>query len=747
MDFAQHCGEGFGANWRGILFRQSYPQLADVVAKSKKWFYQIFPKARFNEASYTWKWPDGEELLLRHMKSPDDYWNYHGHEYPWIGWEELTNWPDLVCYDKMKACSRSSHPGMPRKYRSTCNPYGVGHGVVKMRFIDPAPALQLIEDNLGKRVRIHGDVEENRILLAADPEYIGKLDAIDDENLRKAWRFGDWDIVAGGIFTEVWEPTKHILEPFDIPKTWRVDRSFDWGSSKPFSIGWWAESDGSEVMLKDGTKRNFPRGTLFRINEWYGWNGKPNEGLKMLAADVAKGIKERESNMGLTVRPGPADNSIFDTQDGHCIADNMAAQGVRWERCDKSPGSRTNGWELVRGRLAASKKHPMEEPGLFVFNICRQWLRTVPTMPRDEKKMDDVDSDAEDHCFSADTQILTSNGTRRISDIIGTTGKVLTADGLWANYKDCRLTRNEADTVTVYFSDGSNVKCTPDHLFMTKKGWQKALYLSDETCYSVYNISARSLQWSHEKLARQSKNLTGSIITSAGHILGARAYCCTGWFLSTTTALFQGVCTYITKIKTGATTVLKTLTYSTSQHTRLCTQAAGMTTNSPIQRGSVPPSGTDQSRGRNGIVSRAQKMEPSCHPNSCSASIAGNQWQSRQQIGHNSDIVLKTANQPQGGKAGSITLKGLVLTAIKSLESINIGQRRHAAGNAGPLGENKKVLRVEAGNPADVYCLSVPGYNAFALANGIMVKNCGDETRYRVSMPRRTATQGSASMR
>jgi hypothetical protein len=398
MDFAQHVGEGFGANWRGILFRQTYPQLADVVAKSKKWFFQIFPGAKFNAADYTWKWPTGEELLLRHMKSPDDYWNYHGHEYPWIGWEELTNWPSLDCYDKMKACSRSSHPGMPRKYRATCNPYGVGHGAVKMRFIDPAPALTPINDEHGQaRVRIHGDVEENHVLLNADPEYLSKLDCIEDDNLRKAWRYGDWDIVAGGIFTEVWSAPHHVLQPFDIPKSWRVDRAFDWGSSRPFSVGWWAESDGTEATLADGTKRNFPRGTLFLIHEWYGWTGKQNEGMKMLASDIARGVLEREKKMKLTVRPGPADNSIFDTQDGHCIADNMATVGVRWERSDKSPGSRLNGWELIRQRLSASKKFPMEEPGLFVFEHCRQWLRTVPTLPRDEKKPDDVDTDAEDH--------------------------------------------------------------------------------------------------------------------------------------------------------------------------------------------------------------------------------------------------------------------------------------------------------------------------------------------------------------
>jgi len=36
-------------------------------------------------------------------------------------------------------------------------------------------------------------------------------------------------------------------------------------------------------------------------------------------------------------------------------------------------------------------------PCLFVFNQCRQFIRTVPALPPDEVDMDDVDSKAEDH--------------------------------------------------------------------------------------------------------------------------------------------------------------------------------------------------------------------------------------------------------------------------------------------------------------------------------------------------------------
>lgn len=402
-DFAQHCGRGYGAHWRGILFRQTYKQLSDVITKCKEWYYPSFPGIKFNASDFVWKWPTGEELLLRHFATPDDYWNYHGHEYPWIGWEELTNWPSMECYESMKSCSRSSNPGMPRKYRANCNPYGVGHNAVKGYFIDPMPAGVVYKDPVTglERVRIHGNVEENDILLQADPEYIAKLDSITNENKKKAWRYGDWDIVAGGIFDDVWEPRIHVLsgwQPRHIPSSWRIDRSFDWGSSAPFSVGWWARSDGSTIKLPDGTERTFPRGTLFRIGEWYGWNGKANEGVRMLSSNIAKGILEREAAMGIAgrVRVGPADASIFDTVEGKTIANEMGLVGVPWEPSMKNPGSRKIGWERIREMMQASIDN--EGPGLYIFDSCRDgFLRTVPVLPRDEANPDDIDKRAEDH--------------------------------------------------------------------------------------------------------------------------------------------------------------------------------------------------------------------------------------------------------------------------------------------------------------------------------------------------------------
>jgi len=218
--------------------------------------------------------------------------------------------------------------------------------------------------------------------------------------------------VSGGMFDDVWDQHKNIVPRFPVPGSWRVDRSFDWGSSAPFSVGWWAQSDGTDYQAADGQWRSTVRGDLFRIAEWYGWNGQPNKGLKMLAIDIAKGIKERELIMfpNRRVLAGPADSSIFGVENGMSIGLDMAKKirmdngqmlpGIQWTTADKRPGSRKTGWEHMRKMIRDAQPKdgvPREKPGLFVFDNCDQFIRTVPVLPRSEKDPDDVDSDAEDH--------------------------------------------------------------------------------------------------------------------------------------------------------------------------------------------------------------------------------------------------------------------------------------------------------------------------------------------------------------
>jgi hypothetical protein len=216
MSFAQHVGRGFGAEWRGILFRETYKQLRDVKKKSRKWFPRIFPGAKYNESDDFWTFPDGEVLIFAHLRTLADYDNYHGHEYPWIGFEELCNWGTPDAYLAMFSCCRSTFPGMPRMIRFTTNPWGAGLNWVKGRFRLPEMLNRVIQvEGEHPRVAIHGAMADNKALLEADPDYPNTIRAAaKNPDQLKAWMEGTWDGASGGVFDDVWSAWHHIVMPF-----------------------------------------------------------------------------------------------------------------------------------------------------------------------------------------------------------------------------------------------------------------------------------------------------------------------------------------------------------------------------------------------------------------------------------------------------------------------------------------------------------------------------------------------------
>lgn len=393
----------YGKDAYGVFFRKTYDELEQVQEFAQK----IFPLvgARYSAYKRTWYFPNGAKLKMRYLDKDKDANRYQGHEYTWICFEELTNWASPKPIDKLRACLRSG-AGVPCYLRATGNPGGVGHNWVKGRYIDPSsPGLPFYNNEQEVwRIFIPATLDDNPKLTENDPNYWKRLVAAanGDKELLRAWRQGDWDIIAGGMLDDVFDRSRHIIQPFEIPYSWYVDRTFDWGSSSPFSVIWWAESDGT--VAPNGII--YPRGTMFVISEWYGWNGKPNEGNKMLAHEIADGILEREKTgmlRSLLINDGAADTQIWQSDPliGISIADEMAERGVNWLKADKTPGSRKQGWQRLRRFLKASSSFPMEEAGLFIFNNCVQWVRTVPVLPRYEKDRDDVDPNAEDHAGDA----------------------------------------------------------------------------------------------------------------------------------------------------------------------------------------------------------------------------------------------------------------------------------------------------------------------------------------------------------
>lgn len=423
------------------LFRRKFPDLYKNHMEGPsgypnllaRWVQAGYAKINYSDNCITFPF-NGAKIHLCHLKDEKNIYDYQGAEIHVLMMDELTHFTEnmyrylrgrlrlggLIVPDYLKDC-------FPRILNGS-NPGGIGHNFVKKTFITPAEPLQLVRQSPSEggllRQYIPAKLDDNPTMALNDPMYIHRLEGLGNAALVKAMKNGDWNIVAGGALDDVW--TDRIKMPrFQIPKSWRLDRSMDWGSAKPFSILWYAEADGTEATLPDGRKWSPPAGTIFVIHEWYGARGV-NEGLKMSAKNVARGIIDMEYSLELAKwvmskpRPGPADNSIADTQnpDTPTIADDMGSKGVRWERSDKSPGSRKIGLELMRTMLAESGKEHPEEPCLFIFDHCRQLLEHLPVLQRDEKNPEDVDSKQEDHDYdSLRYRVLKGSGAAELLTI------------------------------------------------------------------------------------------------------------------------------------------------------------------------------------------------------------------------------------------------------------------------------------------------------------------------------------------
>lgn len=455
MCFVSQVGRGWGANWRGVIFRQTHPALKDIIKQSKQWIPLIYPDAKFTHNDSTWTFAGGEQLTFSHFATPDDYWSWHGQEIPFIGWEELTSWFTSECYTMMLSCSRSSAPPnpvtgekMPRIVRSTTNPYGPGRLWVKERWLLPDMRNKIrtgikdeANDDLKSRLAIHFKLEANKILMENDPEYRSSIRAAaaGNEAMRAAWLEGDWDISVGGMFDDLWDRAIHVVEPFYIPRSWRLERAFDYGFSKPYSIGIYAISDGTPYRDAQGNLNPSVNGDVYRVAELYGWNGKANHGCEETSGQIAEKLKELEELHRIHgyVQPGPADLNIFARDRGPTMHEDFLKLGVGFKKATKDPGSRKRGWQIIRERLRAALPRyrnpdgrivsykrkslidaeavllPREEKAIFFFGDDRNFhmLRTLVGAPRDDTDMDDVDTDYEDHALD---ELRYEIGTKKV---------------------------------------------------------------------------------------------------------------------------------------------------------------------------------------------------------------------------------------------------------------------------------------------------------------------------------------------
>jgi hypothetical protein len=363
----------------------------------------------FSKSDFSFTFWNGSRIQLAHSQYESDIYSHQGAQIGLLIIDEATNFtPDMVRFIRTRV--RLGSLIVPDKWKGlfprilyTANPGGVGHTYFKGGFVDVGAGKQFKapkDDGGMLREYVPAKLTDNKIMLKTDPDYGERLYGLGNSAMVTAMIDGDWNVVGGGAFSDLWNPNKIVIEPFDIPHTWRIDRGYDYGSSAPGGCCWFAESDGEEHEV--GNKRViwFPRKSIIQFGELYFANAKL-EGLNLPAREQGRRIKLYEIDHGIAgrVRSGPADNSIFHKTPGKSsIADDIALEGPTFIRSDKSPGSRIQGVGLMRQRLANSLVG-IEAPGYYVTSNCIHTIRTVPNLQRDKNDVEDIDSSQEDHLW------------------------------------------------------------------------------------------------------------------------------------------------------------------------------------------------------------------------------------------------------------------------------------------------------------------------------------------------------------
>jgi hypothetical protein len=349
----------------------------------------------------------GAKIYLAHCKNENDVYGYQGAEMTLLLIDELTHFTDGI-YRFLRGRLRLGGLDLPDRWRGklpkiVCgsNPGNIGHQFVKGMFIDGRQpyAIEKMKKSEGGMLRqfIPALLSDNPILLKNDPEYEDRLEGLGAPELVRAMKEGDWDIVAGAALEKLTRQT-HAVRPFKIPGHWTKFTSMDWGTAKPFSVGWYAVVEGDTLIRGRGGDPDvyLPDGALVRYRELYGWNGKPDEGCRKESYEVATEVLEieRQADESMDYRIG--DSAMWAQTDGPSPQERMynATDGRFVMR--QSEKDRTMNYQEVRARIAGEDDRPM----LYVTLNCQHFWRTVPSLQLDQTNPEKgPDTKQEDHVY------------------------------------------------------------------------------------------------------------------------------------------------------------------------------------------------------------------------------------------------------------------------------------------------------------------------------------------------------------
>ena len=356
-----------------LILRRSFPELREnhiipLISDLKD-------VAIYKSTEKYFLFPNGSRIIFGYCSNEIDAAQYQGNEYDVIALDEATQFTEKV-FEMLKPSVRGVN-GFPKRMYFTCNPGGVGHEWVKRLFIDR-------DFREGEKPEdfafIKATVYDNPVLLSAQPEYLEHLNSLSDE-LRKAWRDGDWDVFAGQFFPE-FSRDIHVCQPFPIPQHWLRFRAIDYGLDR-LAVLYVAVSPAGECYV-------------------YKEIGESN----LIVSDAAKKIlsmsadDETEKSFYRTLMP--PDLFARNSESGKSTVDLFRENGI----CGitKAPNDRIDGWLCVKEYIKPTEAEDGESitSKLKIFSNCGELIKNLPKIQYDDRNACDCAKNPHDITHNLD---------------------------------------------------------------------------------------------------------------------------------------------------------------------------------------------------------------------------------------------------------------------------------------------------------------------------------------------------------
>lgn len=353
--------------WAGIrclIIRKTYTDLRDNHILPL--MADLPPElATYKEADKAFVFANGSRIKCSYFATDKDALQYQGQEYDIIFLEEATQFSEIV-FDTLKACLRGAND-FPKRMYLTCNPDGIGFLWVKRLFITREYKEN---ENPDDYMFIQSLVDDNRVLIKKNPEYVRQLDSLPHGMLER-WRYGSWDVSEGQYFGE-FRREKHVCTPFPIPRDWRRYIAFDYGLDMCAAYWFAVDSLRNVYVYRELCESDLP--------------------ISSAAGKILDLTGEEEIYAVLA----PPDLWNRSQETGKSKALIFEESGLR---LSKSNNDREAGWLAIKELLKAG---PNGESRLHIFENCKQLIKYLPELQRDPKRPSDTMTEPHEITHSPD---------------------------------------------------------------------------------------------------------------------------------------------------------------------------------------------------------------------------------------------------------------------------------------------------------------------------------------------------------